>query len=157
MPPVTDSLHLVRSLADTLSAAPATTIAAGAPVANPAGAAVPAGATVPAGAPAGAAVPAGDDALATRDSAADWLHDAGLLPAETGLSGSEHSALVRLRDALREVLAARLTRALADGRLVVTVTDDGSVKLASSARSPYPNVVAAIAVAISETAAAGTF
>ena len=148
MPPVPDSLHLVQSLTDTLSAAPATDIAVR---------------VTDAAAPA-----AGSDSLATRDSAADWLHDAGLLPAETGLSGSEHSALLRLRDALREVLAdraagrtnpdaaARLTRALADGRLVVTVNDDGSVKLASSARSPYPSVVAAIAVAIADAAAAGT-
>jgi hypothetical protein len=154
---------LVRSLADTLSAAPASDIAA--PVTE---AAAPA--TGVAAATAGVAAPAaGAGPLATRDSAADWLHDAGLLPAETGLSGSEHSALLRLRDALREVLAARatgranpdaaarLTRALADGRLVVTVNDDGSVKLASSARSPYPSVVAAIAVAIAEAAAAGTF
>lgn len=133
MPPPTDSPHLVRSLADTLGAA------------------------------------AGTGPLANRDSAADWLHDAGLLPAEAGLSGSEYSALLRLRDALCDVLAARaagradpdaaarLTRALADGRLVVTLAGDGSVRLASSARSPYPSVVAAIAVAIAEAAAAGTF
>lgn len=133
MPPATDSLHLVRSLADTLSVATDT------------------------------------DPLATRDSAADWLHDAGVLPAEAGLSGSEHAALLRLRDALRDLLAARaagrvdpdagarLTRALTDGRLVVTIAEDGGVKLASSARSPYPSVVAAIAIAVAEAAATGTF
>lgn len=108
------------------------------------------------------------DPLATRDSAAAWLQEAGLLPEDAGVTGSEHAALLRLRDALRDVLtaraagradpdaAARLTRALADGRLVVTLAEDGSVKLASSARSVYPSVVAAIAVAIAESSASGT-
>lgn len=108
------------------------------------------------------------DPLATRDSAAAWLQEAGLLPEDAGLTGSEHAALLRLRDALRDVLAARaagradpdaaarLTRALADGRLVVTLAEDGSVKLASSARSVYPSVVAAIAVAIAESSTSGT-
>jgi hypothetical protein len=100
------------------------------------------------------------DELATRDSAVDWLRAAGLLADDASLSNSEHGALLRLRDALREVLAARaagrenaeaaarLTRALADGRLVVTVTQTGIPALASSARAPYSSVVAAIAIAI---------
>jgi Putative stress-induced transcription regulator len=100
------------------------------------------------------------DLLATRDSASDWLRAAGLLEEDTSLSNSEHGALLRLRDSLREVLAARaagredpdaaarLTRALADGRLVVSVTPAGVVALASSARAPYSSVVAAIAIAI---------
>jgi hypothetical protein len=100
------------------------------------------------------------DQLATRDSATDWLRAAGLLADDAGLSNSEHGALVRLRNALREVLAARaagrenveaaarLTRALADGRLVVTVTPAGVPALASSARAPYSSVVAAIAMAV---------
>jgi hypothetical protein len=107
----------------------------------------------------------GADLLATREAAADWLRAAGLLPAdaETNLTGSEHGALLRLRDALRDVLAARqerrpdadaaarLTRALADGRLVVTVDPVGAAGLASSARATYSNLVAAIAIAVAET------
>ena len=101
------------------------------------------------------------DPLATREDAAGWLRAAGLLPADDAtLSGSEHGALLRLRDSLRDVLAARterrpdadaaarLTRALADGRLVVTIDPDGSAWLASSARAVYSNLVAAIAIAV---------
>jgi Putative stress-induced transcription regulator len=106
----------------------------------------------------------GADLLASRDDATDWLRAAGLLPADadTTLTNSEHGALVRLRDSLRDVLAARaerrpdadagarLTRALADGRLVVTVSPVGAAGLASSARATYSNLVAAIAIAIAE-------
>ncbi|MGH3283919.1 MAG: ABATE domain-containing protein [Streptosporangiaceae bacterium] len=109
------------------------------------------------------------DLLATREEAAAWLRAAALLPAESGLSGSEHAALLRLREAVRNSLAAhtggrddseaasRLTKALAEGRLVVTVDPASSVQLASAARASYPGVVAAIAVAIAEAAAAGTW
>jgi len=109
------------------------------------------------------------DLLATREAAAAWLRGAALLPAETGLTGSEHAALLRLRDAVRDTLAAhtdgredpeaaaRLTKALAEGRLVVTVDAASLVQLASAARASYPSVVAAIAVAIAEAAAAGTW
>ena len=109
------------------------------------------------------------DLLATREEAAAWLRAAALLPAETGLTGSEHAALLRLREAVRDTLvahtegredpeaAARLTRALAEGRLVVTVDAASMVRLASAARASYPSVVAAIAVAIAEAAAAGTW
>jgi hypothetical protein len=102
----------------------------------------------------------GTDLLAAREEAVPWLRTAGLLPDDAAISGSEHGALLRLRDALRDVLAARasgaadpdatsrLTRALADGRLVVTVTPAGSAELASSARASYSNVVAAIAIAV---------
>ena len=87
----------------------------------------------------------GTDLLATREKAVPWLRAAGLLPDDAVLSGSEHGALLRLRDALRDVLAARasvppdpdaaarLTRALADGRLVVTVAAGRR-----SRRSPVP-------------------
>ena len=80
----------------------------------------------------------GTDLLGTREEAVPWLRPAGLLPDDAVISGSEHGALLRLRDALRDVLAvrasgaadpdatARLTRALADGRLVVTVTPAGA-------------------------------
>lgn len=133
MPPVTSPLNLVQSLANTISG-------------NPAG-----------------------DPLANRDDAASWLREAALLPDDASLSNSEHAALLRLREALRDLLAARaagqadpdaaarLTKALADGRLVVTLAGDGRVKLASSARSSYPSVVAAVAVAVAEAAAAGAF
>jgi predicted RNA-binding Zn ribbon-like protein len=109
------------------------------------------------------------DALATREEATAWLRAAALLPGEAGLSNSEHAALLRLRDSLRDVLvthtggqpdddaAARLTRALADGRVVVTVDPASAVHLASAARASYPNLVAAIAVAVAESAAAGTW
>jgi Putative stress-induced transcription regulator len=109
------------------------------------------------------------DGLHTREDAAAWLHGAGLLPDGAALSNSEHAALVRLRDAIRDVLAAqashredgdaaaRLTRALAEGRLVVTVSPAGTIRLATAARSSYPSVVAAIAVAIADCAATGTW
>ncbi len=79
----------------------------------------------------------GTDHLATREEAVPWLRTAGLLPGDAVLTGSEHGALLRMRDALRDVAAvraaggsdddaaARLTRALADGRLVVTVSPAG--------------------------------
>ena len=97
------------------------------------------------------------DQLGTREEAAAWLRVAGLLPAEAGLSNSEHAALLRLRESMRDVLAAhtagredadaasRLTRALADGRLVVTVDPASAVELASAARASYPNLVAVVA------------
>jgi len=112
---------------------------------------------------------AAGDLLATREQAVSWLRGAGLMPADAVVTGSEHAALLRLRDALRDALAAhsagnpdadaaaRLTRGLADGRLVTTMTPDGAVKLATAARSVYPSIVAAIAVAIAESDAAGTW
>ena len=111
----------------------------------------------------------GADPLGTREDAAAWLHAAGLLPAEAGLTNSEHAALLRTREALRDVLAAhadgrkdaaaaeRLTRALAEGRLVVIVDTASTVRLASAARASYPGLVATIAIAIAEAAAAGTW
>jgi predicted RNA-binding Zn ribbon-like protein len=111
----------------------------------------------------------GADQLGTREEAAAWLRAAGLLPAEAGLSNSEHAALLRLRGSIRGVLAAhaggredadaaaRLTRALADGRLVLTVDPASAVRLASAARSSYPNLVADIAVAIAGSAASGAW
>lgn len=102
------------------------------------------------------------DGLAERESAITWLRSASLLAEDTEITNSEHSALLRLRDALADMhsaharrhedpdAAARLTRALADGRLVVTVTPAGDARLASSARAPYSSVVAAIAIAVAE-------
>jgi hypothetical protein len=109
------------------------------------------------------------DLLSSRDEAAAWLRTAALLPAEAGLSNSEHAALLRLRDSIRDVLtahadgrqdaaaAARLTKALADGRLVLTVDAVGTPQLASAARASYPNLVAEVAVAIAAAAADGTW
>src|SRR6476469_3786488 len=48
----------------------------------------------------------GADQFGTREEAAAWLRTAGLLPAEAGLSNSEHAALLRLRESMRDVLAA---------------------------------------------------
>jgi hypothetical protein len=105
----------------------------------------------------------GADQIGTREEAVPWLRACGLLPDDGAISGSEHNALVRLRDALRDTFAARaagktdedaagrLTRALADGRLVVTISPAGKAQLASSARAPYSNAVAAIAIAIAES------
>jgi hypothetical protein len=104
----------------------------------------------------------GPDPLGTREDAVPWLRTAGLLPADAALSNSEHGALLRLRDALRDTLAVRagggastdaaerLTRALADGRLVVTVSPAGAAGLASSARASYSNLVAAVAIAVAQ-------
>jgi len=103
------------------------------------------------------------DLLRSRDEATAWLRKAELLPADAGLSNSEHAALLRLRDSIRDVLAAhaagradddadaRLTRALADGRLVLTIGQGGAPRLASAARASYPNLVAAVAIAIAES------
>jgi predicted RNA-binding Zn ribbon-like protein len=107
------------------------------------------------------------DLLRTREDATSWLRAMALLPGEAALTNSEHAALVRLRSSIGDILAAhaddrqdadaaaRLTRALADGRLVLTVEDDSTVRLASAARASYSHVVAAIAVAIAGCAAAG--
>lgn len=107
------------------------------------------------------------DVLRNREEATAWLRTAALLPAGARLSNSEHAALLRLRESIRDVLAAhtdgredaaaadRMTRALADGRLVVTVDPASAVQLASAARASYPNVVAAIAVAVAGSAATG--
>ena len=111
----------------------------------------------------------GADQLGIREEAAAWLRTAGLLPAEAGLSNSEHAALLRLRESMRDVLAAhtagredaaaaaRLTRALADGRLVLTVDPASAVQLASAARASYPNLVAVVAIAVAGSAASGTW
>lgn len=114
-------------------------------------------------------VSADEDPLRTREEAAAWLHTAALLPPEAGLTNSEHGALLRLRESVRDVLAARaaaredpqaaarLTKALADGRLVLTVDPAGTIGMASGARASYSSVVAAIAIAIAQAAASGTW
>ena len=111
----------------------------------------------------------GQDLLGSREEAAAWLRTAGWLPAGAGLTNSEHAALLRLRNSLRDVLAAsaggredaeaaaRLTRSLGEGRLVVTVGPAGTVGLATAARASYPSVVAAVAVAMADAAYSGTW
>jgi predicted RNA-binding Zn ribbon-like protein len=111
----------------------------------------------------------GADQFGTQEEAAAWLRAAGLLPAEAGLSNSEHAALLRLRESMRDVLAAhtagredadaasRLTRALAEGRLVLTVNPASAVELASAARASYPNLVAVVAIAVAGSAASGAW
>ena len=47
--------------------------------------------------------------------------------------------------------------ALADGRLVLTVDPASAVQLASAARASYPNLVAAIAIAVAGLAASGAW
>jgi hypothetical protein len=111
--------------------------------------------------------PGGDDLLGSREEAVRWLRKEGLLASDAVLSNSEHTALVRLRRALQDVLAAhadgrededattRLTKGLADGRLVVTIGAGATVELTTAARASYPTVVATLAVSIARAAAAG--
>src|ERR1700742_308053 len=100
--------------------------------------------------------PGGDDLLGSREEAVRWLRKEGLLASDAVLSNSEYTALVRLRRALQDVLAAqadgrededatgRLTRGLADGRLVVTIGPGATVELTTAARASYPTVVATL-------------
>jgi hypothetical protein len=109
---------------------------------------------------------AGTGDLETREQAVSWLRERELLAADAGLMNSEYNALVRLQRALQDVLnahaegrddadaAARLTKGLADGRLVVTVNQTATVELTTAARASYPSVVADLAVAIARAAAA---
>jgi len=109
----------------------------------------------------------GPDLLGTREEAVGWLRKQGLLAADGALSNSEYNALLRLRQGLRDVLAAqaagredadaaaRLTKGLADGRLVVTVDQAAVIELTTAARSSYPTIVAGLAVALARAAAAG--
>jgi predicted RNA-binding Zn ribbon-like protein len=112
----------------------------------------------------------GFDLLGDRPSAVGWFRGAGVLPADpVVVSTSEHSGLLRLREALRAVLAARtegredeaaaarLTKAFADGRLVLTVDPAAGAHWITAARAPYPSMVAAIAVAIAASVTSGTW
>jgi hypothetical protein len=104
--------------------------------------------------------------LESREQAVPWLREQGLLAEDSSLMNSEYNALVRLRQALKDLLkaqadgredadaAARLTKGLADGRLVVTVDPAATVELTTAARASYPTIVAGLAVAIARAAAA---
>ena len=109
---------------------------------------------------------AGTEETGSRERAVAWLREQGLLAADAGLMNSEYNALVRLQRALKDVLAAqadgredadaaaRLTKGLADGRLVVTLDSAATVELTTAARASYPTIVAGLAVAIARAAAA---
>jgi predicted RNA-binding Zn ribbon-like protein len=112
---------------------------------------------------------AGRDLLGTRGEAARWLAATGLLPLGSQLTGAEQRALTELREAIRGVLgtrthraddpdaARRLAMALAPCRLAVAVDPSGGARLVSADHDPFVRVVGAIAVAIAEAAAAGTW
>lgn len=112
---------------------------------------------------------AGRDLLGTRGEAARWLAAAGLLPLGSQLTGAEQRALTELREAIRGVLgtrtrraddpeaARRLAMALAPCRLAVAVDPSGGARLVSADHDPFVRVVGAMAVAIAEAAAAGTW
>lgn len=107
--------------------------------------------------------------LGSTTAAARWLATAGLLAPEAELAEPELRALIELREAIRDVLAAhnagqsdaaaasRLTLALASCRLTVTVDPAGGVDLASADHDPFTRVVGTIAAVIAEAAATGTW
>jgi predicted RNA-binding Zn ribbon-like protein len=107
--------------------------------------------------------------LGSTAAAANWLATAGLLPPQAQLAEPERRALIELREAIRDVLAAhtagrpdpaaasRLTIALASSRLAVTVDPTGEVRLTSADHDPFARVIGAIAAVIAEAAAIGTW
>lgn len=110
------------------------------------------------------------DLIATPADAAGWLTAAGLLPAGGTVTSSEQGALVELRESIRAVLeshahpggdpgaaAGRLTMALLPCRLIVTADPAGTVRLASADQHPLARAVGAVAIAIAESAAEGTW
>jgi predicted RNA-binding Zn ribbon-like protein len=122
------------------------------------------------------------DLLSTVPSASRWLTSAGLVaatsprpaPAGSGpalfpVTGAERAALIELREAIRGVLAthagghqdpeaaSRLTVALAPSRLAVRADPAGRISLTSADHDPFARVVGAVAIAIAEAGAAGTW
>ena len=107
--------------------------------------------------------------LGSPTAAASWLVTAGLLAPPVQLTEPEWRALIELREAIRDVLAAhnaghpdpaaanRLTMALASSRLTVTVDPSGEVRLTSADHDPFARVIGAIAAVIAEAAAIGTW
>jgi predicted RNA-binding Zn ribbon-like protein len=112
---------------------------------------------------------AGRDLLGTAAEAARWLTTARLMPAGSRLTGTEYSALVELREAIRQVLsghtdrrhdpeaASRLTMALAVCRLALAVDPVGGACLVSADHDPFSRVIGGVAVVIAEAAATGTW
>jgi hypothetical protein len=112
----------------------------------------------------------GRDLLIDRPAAVGWFRGAGVLPPDpVVVTTSEHAGLLRLRDALRAILVARteghqdqaasaiLTRSFADGRLVLTMDAAAGAHWATAARASYPSMIAAMAIAVAESATAGTW
>jgi predicted RNA-binding Zn ribbon-like protein len=112
----------------------------------------------------------GPDLLGDRRAAIGWFRAVGILPTDpVVVTSSEHANLLRLRELLRAVLmtrtagrrdeptAANLTRAFADGRLVLTVDAGAGAHWKTAARAPYPSMVAGIAIAIAESVTSGTW
>jgi predicted RNA-binding Zn ribbon-like protein len=109
------------------------------------------------------------DLLGTATAATRWLTAARLMAAGSRLAAAQHGALLELREAIREVLtghveqrddpeaAARLTMALAPCRLAPVVDPAGGVRLVSADHDPFSRAIGAVAVAIAEAAAAGTW
>ena len=107
--------------------------------------------------------------LGSPSAAAQWLAGAGLLAPTVQLTEPELRALIELREAIRDVLAARnagqpnpaaanrLTMALACSRLTVTVDPSGDVRLTGADHDPFTRVIGAIAAVIAEAAATGTW
>jgi predicted RNA-binding Zn ribbon-like protein len=115
------------------------------------------------------------DLLGTVPSASQWLISAGLMPpglpqpGPAVITGAERAALVELREALRAVLAthagghedpeaaSRLTLTLAPSRLAVRADPAGGITLASADHDPFARMVGAVAIAVAEAGAAGTW
>jgi predicted RNA-binding Zn ribbon-like protein len=110
-----------------------------------------------------------EDLLATPDAAAQWLAAAGVIPAGSPVTGSEHRVLLELREAIRAVLgththrrsspaaAAGLTTALRTCRLAVVAGPAGSGHLVSADHDPFTRALGAVAVAIAEAAITGSW
>ena len=109
------------------------------------------------------------DLLGTAGEAAGWLQAGGLLPAGAPLISAEHRALVEVREAIRQVLAAhtdgrqdaaaarQLTWALASCRLTTAIDPAGGVRLVSADHDPFARAIGGVAIAIAEAGAAGTW
>jgi predicted RNA-binding Zn ribbon-like protein len=111
----------------------------------------------------------GQDLLATEAEATRWLTAAGSLHHQAEFTAAEQAALVNVREAIRGVLSAntsrredpaaasRLTLALTSCRLGVTIQPGGTVALVSADHDRFARVIGTIAIAIAESAAAGTW
>ncbi len=109
------------------------------------------------------------DLLGTPGDASGWLRAAGLMPAGSALTGPEQGALTEVREAVRQVLAthtgrtedaaaaSRLNWALACCRLTTAIDPAGGVRLVSADHDPFARAIGAIAIAIAEAGAAGTW
>jgi predicted RNA-binding Zn ribbon-like protein len=112
------------------------------------------------------------DLLGQPLAASQWLASARLIDLKGPsvlLTDAERTAVVELREALRGVLAthagghqdpeaaSRLTLALSPSRLAVRADPAGGITLASADHDRFARVVGAVAIAVAEAAAAGTW